>query len=144
MKNFRDSISSISLLLIGLGLVSISGCSNVPKSIHSNQCDGWYQLPAKFKNELLTALEAETEIRPVEIVKGRFCLSSPVSIYANVVPFVGPLIYGASDKEVSIEFTAKIGEKLVAVEGRTKEENALAAGSIFYKNISKMAVLKIQ
>lgn len=140
LKNLQIYFKFASYITASILFASLFGCANAVKSADGKNYEECYPIIDRLERELQKTLEAETTTRPVEVLKGRFCIISPVTTDMLMVPLVGPLITAANQRTTTLSFTARVGEKLVSAEEKSFEQRPLADGSDFYKQVVRKAL----
>ncbi len=111
-----------SILCMTLSMPSFAECHNAPK---------------RFVENMQTALEETYAGHTTEILKLEFCVDSNIPVGVTIIPLLGQLAYGASDKITTLKLIASLDGRVVRSSVSTQDDAPLKNGSTFYTIVAK-------
>ena len=111
-----------SILCMTLSISSFAECHNAPK---------------RFVENMQTALEETYAGHTAEVLKLEFCVDSSIPVGVTIVPLLGQLAYGASDKTTTLKLVASLDGRVVRSSVSTQDDAPLKNGSLFYTIAAK-------
>lgn len=91
-------------------------------------------------NQIKNALSVASNNKDVQMLKTEFCTQSLVPVGVTIIPLLGPLAHGTSDKYFTAQFTARVGNRIVGAKLGTRSAAPAAEGSNFFKEIAEKAL----